>query len=71
MGDVNFDGKVDLIDAVLTQKYIARLTAFADEQIFFADVSKENGVEMADVVMMQKYIARLIKALGVGIFKGK
>ena len=61
IGDVDGNGKCDMLDVVATQRYIAKLKDFDENQLKFADVDKEFGkVDMVDVVCMQKYIAKLI-----------
>lgn len=59
IGDVNFDGKLDMLDVTTTQKHIAHLE---DEKCvtFCADMDENSVVDLQDVVQMQKTIAGLI-----------
>lgn len=58
-GDANFDGKLDMLDVTITQKYIAHLD---DDKCmtFCADMDENSVVDLQDVVQMQKAIAGLI-----------
>lgn len=56
-GDVNMDGVVDLLDAILLNKYMASLVTLTDNQIANADCNQRDGVannitdEDADTLM--------------------
>lgn len=56
-GDVNMDGVVDLLDAILLNKYMAGLVTLTDNQIANADCDQNDGVannitdEDADTLM--------------------
>lgn len=43
-GDVNMDGVVDLLDAILLNKYMASLVTLTDNQIANADCDQRDGV---------------------------
>lgn len=58
--DVNFDGKADIDDATLIQKYIAESAEFDLEQINIADCDKDGRVTIDDVTLIQKYIADFV-----------
>lgn len=64
LGDVNCDGKIDMIDVTSLQKIIAQLETFekyGESSEANADTNKSGNVNMEDVVTIQKYIAQLIK----------
>ena len=46
LGDVNSDGKVNLFDAILVQKYSVGIITFTDKQIAIADVSRDGKVKI-------------------------
>lgn len=52
--DVNGDGRVSLIDAVLMQKYIMGLKTLTAQQIENADVNMNGKLDLADVVLIQR-----------------
>ena len=60
LGDVNSDGKVNLFDAILVQKYSVGIITFTDEQIAIADVSRDGKVKMIDAILIQKYALSVI-----------
>ncbi|HZJ75170.1 MAG TPA: dockerin type I repeat-containing protein, partial [Clostridia bacterium] len=60
LGDVNSDGKVNLFDAILVQKYSVGIITFTDEQISIADVSRDGKVKMIDAILIQKYALSVI-----------
>lgn len=58
--DVNFDGKVDIDDVTLIQKYIAESAEFDSVQINIADCDKDGKITIDDVTLIQKYIADFV-----------
>ena len=60
LGDVNSDGKVNLFDAILVQKYSVGIITFTDKQIAIADVSRDGKVKMIDAILIQKYALSVI-----------
>ena len=57
IGDVNLDGKVDVLDAAMVQKYAAGRQELTDEQLYAANVNGDNNVDVLDAAMIQKYAA--------------
>ncbi len=55
LGDINGDGKINVIDATEIQKYSVGLNAFNSEQNYYADVTKDNRVNVIDATEIQKY----------------
>lgn len=64
VGDVNQDGKVDIEDAKLIQKYLVDLIDLNDEQIALADTTADGKVNIRDVTQIQKHLANMVTALG-------
>ena len=60
LGDVTDDGKIDLDDVTLTQKYIVGLEKLTETQILAADTTKDGLINIDDVTTIQKYIANII-----------
>lgn len=60
LGDVNRDGKLNIRDATLIQKYIAKISELDDEQIMLADFNQDGKVNVKDATRIQKKIANLI-----------
>ena len=61
-GDVNYDGKVNMLDVLLIRKYIAKQPIDLDETL--ADVTCDDKVNMLDVLLIRKYIAKQPVTLG-------
>lgn len=56
LGDVNDDGDVTLVDAVLVQKAaLGKVSSFNDRQIAASDVNSDGKTNLADAILIQKY----------------
>ncbi len=62
-GDVNLDAKVNIKDATLIQKHLAKITEVLDFQLQLADVDGKEGVNIKDATHLQKWIAGLVDEL--------
>lgn len=60
IGDANMDGKLNIRDATLIQKYLAKMLSLSDEQKDYADFDLNGKVNVRDVTAIQKKIAGLI-----------
>ena len=61
LGDANLDGKVNIKDVTLIQKYVANILEFDEVQILLSDTNKDTKVNIKDATAIQKFIAGLIK----------
>ncbi len=61
IGDVNFDGTVDVFDAVMIQMYAAETITFDDSQAFVADVNNDGYIDVLDAMDIQKFTADKLK----------
>lgn len=59
-GDVNLDGKVDVTDATLLQKYITHKVTLTTTQLYASDVLGDGTVNVKDVTLIQKYLNHMI-----------
>jgi hypothetical protein len=57
LGDVNADGKVDILDATLIQKYVASMNTIDTSR---ADTDKDNRITVKDATQIQKLICGII-----------
>ena len=57
MGDVNRDGRVDVVDATLVQRYAAGLEELDPEQLKLAEVCGLKPVTVVNATQIQKYAA--------------
>lgn len=60
IGDVDGNEKVNIKDATLIQKNIAKLVTFDERQEYAADVNRDEKVNIKDATLIQKKIANLI-----------
>ena len=56
-GDVNLDGKIDVNDATLLQRYIAGESVLKDDAVKAADFYKDRIIDVLDVTAIQTFIA--------------
>ena len=60
LGDLNSDGNINSLDAVLLAKYRAGLIALTEQQMDAADLNGDGNVNALDGVLLAKYRAGLI-----------
>ena len=63
-GDLDGDGRVDVNDATVLQRYIAEYTDLSDRQLAAADVNGDGMVTIDDVTHLQRYLAEYDVILG-------
>lgn len=56
-GDVNLDGKIDVNDVTLLQRYIAGESVLTDDAVKAADFNKDRIIDVLDVTAIQTFIA--------------
>ncbi|MGN0501618.1 MAG: dockerin type I repeat-containing protein [Ruminococcus sp.] len=57
LGDVNYDGKVSILDTTEIQRYIADKNDFTDNQKFVADANADGRISILDATEVQRYVA--------------
>ena len=62
-GDVNLDGKVDILDAVYLNRYLATLIQFSDAQVANADCYQDGVLNDQDTTALMQFIILLIDDL--------
>lgn len=60
MGDVNLNGVVEIEDATLLQKYLAKLESLTAEQLAVAEIDNDGKISISDVTKIQKIIAKVV-----------
>ena len=53
-GDLNFDGVVDLADAIMLMQYLSGNTPLTDRQLKAADVNSDANVNVGDVIIIMQ-----------------
>lgn len=73
-GDLNLDGSVNLLDAIASQKYIAKTLSLdevkaVDESLL--DINKDGAINLLDAIALQKHlVASEVKDyIGKGVYK--
>ncbi len=56
-GDVNGDGEIDLVDALLIMKHDAGINILNQNQIKYGDVNSDGEADIADAILIMKYDA--------------
>ena len=56
LGDVTYDGVVNILDIVQTVNYILGQISFEDNQILQADFNEDNSVDILDIVQIVNYV---------------
>ncbi len=66
MGDSDLNGKINVRDATLIQKYAANISVLSDEAIRLADVDFSEKVNVRDATAIQKWLAGISVYAPVG-----
>ena len=56
-GDANMDNKLNIRDATLIQKHLAKITTMSEAALELADFNKDSKVNVKDATSIQKFIA--------------
>ena len=62
LGEVNGDGKINILDVILVNKAIYGKAVLTEEQVRAADVNRTGSPDASDSLMIIKYIVRLISS---------
>lgn len=60
LGDANKDGKLNIRDATIIQKHLAKMVTLDENAVALADFDLNGKVNIKDATMIQKKIAGLI-----------
>ena len=61
LGDVNRDGKIDIVDVTLVQSFISEINTPTKVQLSLGDVDGSDGVNIMNATIIQQYIAEKIR----------
>ncbi len=61
IGDVDFDGKITVLDVTLLQMHQAKILTLTDQQILNGDVDFDGNINVMDIGLIQMICARLIE----------
>jgi len=60
LGDVNNDGKINVIDANIVRRFAAKLITIEESALIAADVNHDGKVNIIDANMIRRFAAKLI-----------
>ncbi len=66
LGDVDGNGKVNIKDATMIQKAVAKIISLTDTEQIRADVNADAKVNIKDATAIQKYVAKIETGLPIG-----
>ena len=66
LGDVDDNGKVNIKDATMIQKAVAKIISLTDAEQIRADVNADTKVNIKDATAIQKYVAKIETGLPIG-----
>ena len=55
-GDLNRDGSISMLDAVLLQKYLLNISVLSEEQLYCADVQTSGSVNIFDLTVLKQIL---------------
>ena len=61
LGDLNGDGKINILDLIVLQRYLAELIEFDAGQLAAADLNGDGKVNSLDMILLERYLAELIE----------
>ena len=57
--DINFNGTIEIADAVLLQKYLLGSMDFNNLQFILGDINEDGNVNVFDMVLMRRMLVNL------------
>ena len=64
LGDINFDGHVNVNDVTALQRHLANIMTLTSDQLAVADANGDGVVDINDATYLQMYLAEYNVALG-------
>lgn len=62
-GDVNLDGKIDLTDAILLNKYCADAVTLSEQAIANGDCNNDGETNTGDSIILLRFLVQIVNAL--------
>ena len=56
LGDVNFDGILNILDVVSLVNYVLDIIPFSDEQVAVSDITQDGDINILDIVTLVNII---------------
>lgn len=68
-GDINEDGKINVLDANIIRRYAASLIELDEKQLAAADINGDNLVDVLDAGLVRRYTTKLIEKFPMEILE--
>ncbi len=62
-GDINLDGKIDLTDAIVLNKYCAGAVTLSEQQLVNGNCNADGSTDMNDSITLLRFLVHLVNAL--------
>ena len=66
LGDIDRNGKVEIVDATLLQRHMSKLITLSEDQLKLTDVDSNGAIDVMDVSAIQRYFIGLDAPEGIG-----
>ena len=66
LGDVDYDGRIAILDATYIQRYLAQLQELTDKGKTAADTDESGNISILDATYIQRHLAQLENTASVG-----
>ncbi len=66
LGDVDYDGRIAILDATYIQRYLAQLQELTDKAKTAADTDESGNISILDATYIQRHLAQLENTASVG-----
>ncbi len=67
LGDIDRNGKVEIVDATLLQRHLSGLITLSEDQLKVADADSSGTIDVMDVSAIQRYITDFDAPEGIGL----
>lgn len=64
LGDVNLDGHIDLLDAIILNKYAADAVKLSEESLINADCDCSGQVDVNDSILLLRFLVHIVNQIG-------
>lgn len=68
IGDADLNLEVNIKDATLIQKFVARTVDFSEDQLLCAEATEDDEINIKDATAIQKFVANILSDTSIGKF---
>ena len=66
-GDIDYSGKINVLDANLVRRHAAKVVELNEEQLLVADVDANGRINVLDANYIRRYAAKLVESFPAGV----